>query len=69
MKITENQISDPYHVKQESYCSDCYEELRWDCHNGGDIDFIYWIAFCKCNDGQRMWKMYIETVKFSSING
>jgi hypothetical protein len=69
MKIKEEMIAEPFRVKHESYCTDCYESLAWESHNNGDIDFQYWIAFCKCNDGQRMWKMNIEIVKFTSING
>jgi hypothetical protein len=71
MKIIEgmiNELHPSFGIKYEAYCEKCYTSLTWESHNSCDIQNQYWIAFCKCNNGQRMWTMNIETVKFTSIN-
>ena len=68
MRVSEDMVIYP---PKYSVCPDCFENLDWDGHNANDknIDLLYWTAYCKCNKNQRMWRMYIDTVKINSING
>jgi hypothetical protein len=70
MRIEENLVSE-MHPDMRNYCNcpDCHKTLDWDDHNKGEIGMEYWIAFCRCNKGQRMWTIRPHTMKFSSING
>ena len=68
MKIEEGILKLGACIKYDSYCCDCYENLDWESHNSGDIDMQCWIAYCKCNNGQRMWTIRAYSFELSSIN-
>ncbi len=67
MKIKSSILDSFPCMKRESYCSDCFANLDWETHNAGDIDMECWIAYCDCNNHQRMWTMRAHSFKFSSI--
>ena len=70
MKIRDNKTIEPYAgLKHESYCDDCFANLDWEVHDPGSLQDEKWIAYCNCNNNQRMWTLRVETYKVQSING